>query len=421
MKRFKLWILVSIGVYLVLAVTIANQVEAIKVEDRDSYRVEINRILKQLEASDLASIQQHAFQYIESIDFLPANSSQEPMQQFFMEDNHKQTHLQPWYQDNVFQGYLKFTTMAQNDHTTQFLILAEGALLLLQLLILGILCYLYRHLIVPFETLVDLPEKMAQGHFQADITVRKGTYLRQFLWGMGQLKDALDVSKKRQMDLLKEKKQLLLSLSHDIKTPLNLIKLYAKALQEEVCQDEMTKQKAYHQIEDKVTQIEYYVDEIIHSSRNELFDLQVEQGEFYLSDLIQKVLSIYKEQCSLRHIDLQIEVFENRLLKGDIERSLEVLENLFENALKYGDGIKLTLSFYEEDYCQLIRLSNTGPKVSEHEIPHLFDSFFRGSNSEGKTGSGLGLYICQELMRKMGGAIFAEAERNGMAFVLVFR
>ena len=53
------------------------------------------------------------------------------------------------------------------------------------------------------------------------------------------------------------------------------------------------------------------------------------------------------------------------------------------------------------------------------EIPHLFDSFFRGSNVDGKQGNGLGLYICSEIMKKQGGDIYAKAEKDGMEFVLV--
>ena len=59
-----------------------------------------------------------------------------------------------------------------------------------------------------------------------------------FLLGIGQLKDSLDTSRRRQLELEKEKKKLLLSLSHDIKTPLNTIQLYARALEEHLYTDE---------------------------------------------------------------------------------------------------------------------------------------------------------------------------------------
>ena len=77
---------------------------------------------------------------------------------------------------------------------------------------------------------------------------------------------------------------------------------------------------------------------------------------------------------------------ENRLLKGDIDRALEVFENIFENAFKYGDGRQIRISFYEEDYCQLIRIFNTGATVSDTDFNHIFESFFRAANSGGMPG-----------------------------------
>ena len=91
------------------------------------------------------------------------------------------------------------------------------------------------------------------------------------------------------------------------------------------------------------------------TSRENILDLQVEKGEFYLYDLMKRVLDTYKEQCVLRQIELYVGPCENRLLYGDIDRSQEIFENLFENAFKYGDGRLIEITFYEEDGCQLIQ------------------------------------------------------------------
>lgn len=102
-------------------------------------------------------------------------------------------------------------------------------------------------------------------------------------------------------------------------------------------------------------------------------------------------------------------------------RAVEVMENLMENAVKYGDGHSICLKLYEEDYCQVIEVFNSGSPVSQNEMPHLFDSFFRGSNAQDKSGNGLGLYIARQIMIKMDGDIFARREDEGMCIGLVFR
>ena len=175
----------------------------------------------------------------------------------------------------------------------------------------------------------------------------------------------------------------------------------------------------YRQIERKINEIESYLEQLLSASREELMDIEVKQGEFYLDELMGQVLSVYREQCELRKIELSVGTYENRLFKGDLHRLVEVFENIFENAFKYGDGRRIEISFYEEDYCQLIRVFNTGEPVAENDFAHLFESFFRGSNTRRRQGNGLGLYIAREILHKTGGEIFAESEENGMAFVVV--
>lgn len=140
-----------------------------------------------------------------------------------------------------------------------------------------------------------------------------------------------------------------------------------------------------------------------------------------MAELMEKVLATYGEKCRIRKIDLQVGGYEDCLLSGDLDRTQEVFENIFENAFKYGDGRQISITFYEEDYCHLIKVFNTGEAISDNEFNHIFDSFFRGSNAVGKQGNGLGLYICRQIMSKMDGEIFALKEEEGIGLVMVFR
>ncbi len=104
--------------------------------------------------------------------------------------------------------------------------------------------------------------------------------------------------------------------------------------------------------------------------------------------------------------------YQNFLVKADTERLLEVLQNIIENAIKYGSGKKIGISISKEEDCVLITVENTGEVLPAEELPHLFDSFYRGSNAGSQEGSGLGLYICRKLMHKMNGDVFPETGRK---------
>ena len=100
---------------------------------------------------------------------------------------------------------------------------------------------------------------------------------------------------------------------------------------------------------------------------------------------------------------------------------MESLQNLMENAIKYGDGRRISISFDEEEDCKLITIANSGCKLKEEELSSIFDSFYRGSNIAGVKGNGLGLYIVKKLMTKMDGDVFAEKSEDDFRVTLVVR
>ena len=121
------------------------------------------------------------------------------------------------------------------------------------------------------------------------------------------------------------------------------------------------------------------------------------------------------------HTDFIVEDFAECLVKGDQNRLVEVFQNIMENAIKYGDGKSIRISFEEEEDCKLIHIENSGAELREEELPNLFDSFYRGSNSQGIKGNGLGLYICKSLMHKMDGEIYAKNKKQGFVVTVVVR
>ena len=422
MKKYNTLILLCLCLYVCLALFLGIRIGRIEKSKDHAYRVEISRITQLVtNGTPLADISLDAYPHMEEVRWLSAEAAeQEAASVFFEAGNSMDMSIEPIYDKQSLQGYLRFDYQRTYADVGTLMVWTQLSLAILAAVLLGVLLYLRKHLLKPFAQVQRLPQELARGHWKGIVKEEKSRYVHEFLLGIGQLKDTLDSSRKRQLELEKEKKKLLLSLSHDIKTPLNTIQLYARALEEHLYEDEEHRLQAARQIQEKGKDIERYVEEIMRQSREDILDIPVHNSEFYLQELIEKVQHAYMEPLRLRHMELDIRPYDNLLLKGDLERSFEVVENIIENALKYGDGRRLEISCYEEDYCQLIRIYNTGNTVSDTELHHIFESFFRASNSEGKQGNGLGLYICREIMRRMNGEIFAQKEAEGMAFILVF-
>ena len=284
-----------------------------------------------------------------------------------------------------------------------------------------VLLYVDTKVLKPFQDMSDLPYELAKGNLSMPVKEEKSKLFGRFLWGMDMLREMLEETKEKELAFQKERKALILSLSHDIKTPLSSIELYSKALSEDLYDTQERKDAAFRGIARNVKEIKGYVNEIVTASREDFLNLEVHMGEYYLSEVIKATESYYKEKLSVIHTEFQVDEITECLVKGDQDRMAEVLQNVMENAIKYGDGKRIRISFGEEEDCKLIQIVNSGCSLKKEELPNLFDSFYRGSNSTGRKGSGLGLYICKTLMRKMDGEIFAGMKEDLFCATIVAR
>ena len=289
------------------------------------------------------------------------------------------------------------------------------------LLTAGVLIYIDLRVLKPFHTLSNYSTELAKGNLSKPMKEEKNKNFGKFVWGMDMLRETLETNKKNELKLQKDKKTLILSISHDIKTPLSAIKLYSKALKEGIYDTEEKRIEALNGIDKNAQEIEKHVSDIVTASREDFLNLTVHMGELYLKDLINKINILYKEKFSVLHVDFKIEEFDNCLIKGDADRLEEVLQNILENAIKYGDGRYVNIKIDEEENYKLIQITNSGSSLKEEELPHLFDSFYRGSNAEKKDGSGLGLYIAKNLMKMMGGDVFAKINNDEFIAVTVVK
>ena len=152
----------------------------------------------------------------------------------------------------------------------------------------------------------------------------------------------------------------LLTLTHDIKTPLSVIKLNAQALEKGLYQDAEKRQQAAGNIYQKTVEIEDYLTTMNELSKDDFLELKVDVQEVYLSDVLEILRRYYKDKLSELHIGFNMGEYQNFLVKADTERLLEVLQNIIENAIKYGSGKKIGISISREEDCVLITVEKTG-------------------------------------------------------------
>ncbi len=366
------------------------------------YRVEINRLARQIETDGHADVS--ACEYVTNIERYGEN--------FYNIDSD--------YAVREINGKLYRFDYKTDGGSDRIRLTVNVILGVMAVLIISVMLYIKFSILAPFEQLTDVPYELSRGNLTSPIKETKNRFFGRFIWGVDMLRENIEQQKKRELDLQRDKKMLLLSLSHDIKTPLSAIKLYAKALSKGLYESHEKQFEIAESINVKADEIESYVSQIVTASREDFLSFDVNMGEFYLSELVTKIKGYYTEKLSLIGTDFWVSDYSDCILNGDFDRSVEVLQNIMENAIKYGDGRSIALSFSEEDGCILITVRNSGCTLADTDLPHVFDSFWRGANAENITGSGLGLYISRKLMRKMKGEIFAEIMDGVIRVTAVF-
>lgn len=304
-------------------------------------------------------------------------------------------------------------------HTDNNRVYVNCAAALFAAILLGTLLYLRQTVIKPFDEIREMPFELAKGDLTVPLKERRTRYFGRFLWGLDMLREKLEKTERTELELQKEKKTMLMSLSHDIKTPLSAIKLSSQALGRGLYTDPDRQRETAEIIAENAAEIETLVNEIMRANSEELIRFDVKESEFYLSEVIERIKIGFAD--GLAGTGFEIESCENCMISGDPDRLTEVLQNIIGNAVKYGDGRYIRVSFSDEEDCRLITVANSGCSLPENELPHIFDSFWRGSNTGTREGSGLGLYICRSLMTAMDGDIFAEIRDGEMRVTAVCR
>lgn len=289
------------------------------------------------------------------------------------------------------------------------------------IMLIVLMLYMKRNVIVPFNHINTVPQELAKGNLAVEIPEEKSRFFNKFTWGVNMLRENIEKSRKNEISMQREKKLLLLSLSHDIKTPLSAIKLNAKALAKGLYPDEEKRRSAAESINARADEIESFVSQITQAASEDFMTFEVSIGEEFVSNVITKIQARYAPQLAMKGTEFRIGQFSDCLLSCDPDRLAECLQNLIENAIKYGDGKLIEISFDSMDGCELITVSNTGCVLAASELPQIFESFHRGSNSGKIQGNGLGLFICRRIMALMEGEVYADISDGRFNATLVVK
>ena len=226
--------------------------------------------------------------------------------------------------------------------------------------------------------------------------------------------------KKMEIELLKDKeefrREFLGNVSHELKTPLFTVQGYISTLLDGAHKDRELRKKYLERAEKGVERLVYIVEDLDMISKLEMGDESVELREFDIVELSQSVMDLLEMKANKKDITLNFDQKYYKPIKviGDPEKIQQVMINLIVNSIKYGKVGGSTEVGIEElsKNKVLVRIIDNGEGIEMHNIPRLFERFFRvdksGARSEG--GSGLGLSIVKHIIEAHDEKIFVKSE-----------
>jgi len=226
----------------------------------------------------------------------------------------------------------------------------------------------------------------------------------------------------QQLESLQQKAQLqddfVATISHELRTPLGFIKGYSTTLlRADTTWDEETKQEFLTIIDEEADRLAQLIDNILESAKLQSRSVQLNVQPLRLDALIRDVVV----RVCARHKNLEVELRLEPVppIQGDNVRITQVFDNLFSNAAKYADGSKITVAVKEEEGNLLVSFSDRGPGIPKAYLPYIFERFYRVPGDRSSKGSGLGLYICNQIIMAHHGKIWVESEiKKGTTFYI---
>jgi len=197
------------------------------------------------------------------------------------------------------------------------------------------------------------------------------------------------------------------TISHELRTPLGFIKGYSTSLlREDASCDAETQHEFLTIIDEEADRLSLLIENVLESARLQSKTLPLRFQPLRLDAVIRDVAT----RIRVRHkgLDVRLELQAPANIQADGVRIAQVFENLFTNAVKYAPGSAVIVGLKQAGHLLVVTFTDHGPGIPAESLPLIFERFYR-LRTENATGTGLGLYICKQIIEAHRGKIRAES------------
>lgn len=312
-------------------------------------------------------------------------------------------------------------TVVLNETNTPDVFWLFFPLSILEILLISL--YLKKKIKNPLDKIVEGMESLKSGDDNARIDIRTEAEFEKIVDTFNVMAKQLQTEKTEKEELTRKKNQMLLELSHDIKTPVATIKSYANALEAGLVPEEKISD-TYRLIDAKANRVHKLTDDMFMMLKMDNPDYRINPETVNLCEYLRQLCAEYYDEITEAGFEFVIDIPENEI-NAEIDTDLfsRVVGNLLSNAKKYnktGDTISVKLS--AENNKISLTVSDNGSEIDKAFAEQMFSAFSRGDKAR-KTdgGTGLGLAISKIIVEKHGGTLNYSRKGNENVFEVILR
>lgn len=262
------------------------------------------------------------------------------------------------------------------------------------LLALALALYLARRISKPIKDITQSAAEMGKGHY--GIQFNGGHYTE-----IIDLADTLTHASRELEKTDMYQKDLIANVSHDLRTPLTMIKSYAEMIRDLSGNNPEKREAHLSVIIEETDRLNLLVTDMLNMSRMQNRTIQLERTDFDITETVNSLLSSYDLLCEQEGYTIKLNHVGPLMVNGDESRIKQVLSNLINNAVKYcGEDKEIIINLKKTGRKMRCEVIDHGEGIAPDEISHVWERYYKSSTHHVRPtdGSGLGLSIVKEIL-----------------------
>lgn len=268
----------------------------------------------------------------------------------------------------------------------------------------------------PLKRMKITAKQLVEGKYETKNNIKQKDEIGELARTMDVLADRLEQASQESAKLDQVRKDFVANISHELKTPVTVIRGSLEALIEEIVTDPQKVARYHEQMLKETLFLQRLVGDLLDLSKLQNLDFSMETTEVSLKMVLEEVLRSVEALAQKKGVTFEIELDNSPfIVEGDYGRLRQMLLIVLDNAVKFSkpEGI-ISVSLKN----RVLTIRDQGVGIPKEELPYIFDRFYKSRSEENKSGTGLGLSIAKQIADRHNILLSAESEEGkGSSFI----